>query len=157
MYFPESESFWHWTESWFYRWRYLFREWKPPWLFTQATTKELSVKINWFQLRSWLLNHFKVTTYLPAVKCYVMRSLDSSWFHRPMVVDDSRKHPNPLGKLQRKERNCAPEGVVSPTSKLNYWSTTEDDPWTKDIQRLKISAVFPDTIGMTSWAETPMV
>ena len=61
MYFSESESFWHWTEPRFYRWRYLFPEWKPPWLFTQAPTKELSVKINWFQL-SWFLNHFKVTT-----------------------------------------------------------------------------------------------
>ena len=87
-----------------------------------------------------------------------MRSLDSSRFHRPMAVDDSRKHPNPLGKLLWMERKLCSWRSGESSFKIELlvhhwrWSLNQrSQKW--DIQRLKISAVFPDIIGMTSCAE----
>ena len=55
------------------------------------------------------------------------------------------------------EGDCAPsEGMVSPPSKLKDLSTTEDtcEP---ETQQVGYPSVFPDTIGVTSCADNPMV
>ena len=81
-----------------------------------------------------------------------------------MAVDASREHPNPLGKVLWKERDWAPSEKRSDETffKLNDWSTTEDEnlvnqrnKW--DNSKPRISAKFPDTIGVTPCSDNPMV
>ena len=70
-----------------------------------------------------------------------------------------KKHPNPLLWMERKLCSWrSGESSFKIELVVHHWRwSLNQRPKKWDIQRLKLSAVFPDTIGMTSCADNPMV